>query len=62
MKGKLSPQQPTEVDRNYPPDLALEVRNFIVRTMGRVPADDRETFQGFLAVIFELERVFDMFD
>ncbi len=62
MKGKLSPQQPTEIDRNCPANLALEVRNFIVLTMGRVPPDDRETYRRFLAVIFALERVFDMFE
>jgi hypothetical protein len=62
MKGKLPTQRPTELGRDYRLDLALEVRNFIVLTMGRVPADDHQTYQGFLTVIFVLERVFRMFE
>jgi hypothetical protein len=62
MKGKNYPQRPTERDRDYPLNLALEVRNFIVLTMRRVPSDDQETFRGFLEVISKLERVFDMFE
>ncbi|MFN8390173.1 MAG: hypothetical protein U0136_07790 [Bdellovibrionota bacterium] len=62
MNGKLSSRRPTVYGSAYPHNLALEVRNFIVLVMGRIPPDDRETFQKFLAVVFELERVFEMFD
>jgi hypothetical protein len=62
MKGKNYPLQPTEFGRDYPSDLAFEVRDFIVLMLRQVPSDDYKTFQGFLTVIFELERVFGMFE
>ena len=46
----------------FPLDLALEVRNFIVLTARQVPLDDLETHQRFMAVLCELERRFRITD
>ena len=62
MKKQICNPFPTEDALEYPQNLALEVRNFIVLTASRAPLDDLETYQGFWAVICELERRFKMTD
>ena len=60
MKKQICNPFPTEDALEYPQNLALEVRNFIVLTARRVPLDDLETHQRFMAVLCELERRFPM--
>ncbi len=47
---------------NYPANLALAVRNFIVLVTDKLEPGDLETFRRFMAVVLELERIFQLVD